>query len=54
MRAMSVEWKLCKQERVCLDECMFVLRCGRVKDEQSNGQTCEWERRRNGSTDRGE
>ena len=47
-----VKWKLCKQEGVCLGRCMFVLRWIRVEDDEDNGPTCEWERRRNGSTDR--
>ena len=49
-----MQWKLCMQEGVCLDGCMFVLMRGRGEDEQGNGPTCEREGRRGGSTGRGE
>ena len=53
MSAVSVQLKLCMQEGVCLDGCMFMLMCGRVEDEQGCGLTCEREGR-SVSTDRGE
>ena len=42
------------QERVCLDECKFVLMWGTVEDEQGSGPTSEREGSRGGSTDREE
>ena len=45
-----MQWKLCMQEEVCLDVCMFVL----IEDEHGSGPTSVLEGRRDGSTDRGE
>ena len=42
------------QEGDYLGACMFVLRCGRVEDDQGHGLTCKREERIDGSTDRGE
>ena len=52
LSAVNVQWKLCMQERVCLDGCMFVLMEGRVEDKQGSGPTREWEGRRGGSTEK--